>query len=118
MTHLSDHRLADYLMNFVQAQKEENPMSKNKDIELYHKITKLPYSQCRRRLKESHWELTVALLPEWIKSLNQFSESMKPLKESLVYLAEGITNSLTVINSWLADVLNPFSSIKDDSKRQ
>lgn len=96
-------------MNIVQAQKEENLMSKNKDIELYHKITKLPYSQCRRRLKESHWELTVALLPNWIKSMNQFSESMESLKESLEILADGITNSLTVINSWLADVLYPFS---------
>lgn len=84
-------------------------MSKNKDIELYHKITKLPYSQCRRILKESHWELTVALFPKWIKSMNQLNESMKSLKESLAYLAEGITNSLTVLNSWLADVLNPFS---------
>lgn len=48
--------------------------------------------------------------------MNQFSESMKPLKESLEYLADGIANSLTVFNSWLANVFNPFSSIKDNSK--
>ena len=84
-------------------------MSKNKDIELYHKITKLPYSQCRKILKESHWELTVALLPNWIKLLNQFCKSMEPLKESLEYLAEGTTNFLTVIDTFLTDVFNPFS---------
>lgn len=96
-------------MSFVQAQKEENLMSKNKDIELYHKITKLPYSQCRRILKEHHWDLMSALFPDFYKIMDTLREAMEQVIKSLEPLAEAVIQTFTAVNSWLADVLNPFS---------
>lgn len=41
-------------------------MSRNKDIEQIHRITNLPYSECRRILKDTNWKyedaLTLAML--------------------------------------------------------
>lgn len=36
-------------------------MSRNKTIEYYHKVSGLPYSVCRARLKANHWDLFDAM---------------------------------------------------------
>lgn len=36
-------------------------MSRNKTIETMHEMTGLPYSECRRKLKASHWDIYSAM---------------------------------------------------------
>lgn len=36
-------------------------MSRNKTIKAMHELTGLPYSECRRKLKASHWDIYSAM---------------------------------------------------------
>lgn len=57
-------------------------MSRNKTIEYYHKVSGLPYSVCRARLKACHWDLCEALgygdaLKAICKRANELADSLK-----------------------------------------
>ena len=51
-------------------------MSRNKDVKFVHKITGLPYSECRRRLKESDWDVWEATKIADASFLNDFAEAI------------------------------------------
>ena len=78
-------------------------MSHNKSIELYHKITKLPYSQCRKTLKENHWDLTRALLPDFYKIVDTLKEALQQVMKSLEPLAEAVIETFTVLRDALVE---------------
>ena len=87
--------------------REKKNMSHNKDIKTYHKITNLQYSECRKILKENNWDLGLALLPHWVKALNN-TGLLEPIRESFKTLADVMSNFLTVLDEWLTEILNPF----------
>ncbi|MBQ1293789.1 MAG: hypothetical protein IIY21_07100 [Clostridiales bacterium] len=78
-------------------------MSHNKSIEIYHKITKLPYSQCRRILKEHHWDLTRALLPDFYKIVDALMEALEQVMKSLEPFAEAVIETFTVLRNSILD---------------
>ncbi|MBQ1296779.1 MAG: hypothetical protein IIY21_22230 [Clostridiales bacterium] len=78
-------------------------MSHNKSIEIYHKITKLPYSQCRRILKEHHWELTRALLPDFYKIVDALREALEQVMKNLEPFAEAVIETFTVLRDSILD---------------
>ena len=87
-------------------------MSKNKSIEIYHKITKLPYSQCRRILKENHWDLTRALLPDFYKIVDALREALEQVMKSLEPFAEAVIQSFTAIADAAYAALEPPKEIE------
>lgn len=91
-------------------------MSHNKSIEIYHKITKLPYSQCRRILKENHWDLTRALLPDFYKIMNHLQDAMEQVMKSLEPFAEAVIQSFTAVANAIGDALESQNMTVDDSK--
>lgn len=77
-------------------------MSRNKDIKLLHQMTGLPYAECRKKMKEHHWDVNAALssvpnfdiltnaflklgkvIQETLKRLDPFKEILKALEEDL-----------------------------------
>ena len=58
-------------------------MSRNKDIELYHKISGLSYKECRANLKANHWDLVKVLLPELSVDLEVLNNTMKAVGKIL-----------------------------------
>jgi hypothetical protein len=81
-------------------------MSKNKSIEIYHKITKLPYSQCRRILKANHWDLTRALLPNFYKIVDTLREALQQVMKSLEPFAEAVIETFNVISDTVLNALD------------
>lgn len=101
----NSHNLCNH-SRFMLDRKEEI-MSRNKDIKLLHEITGCSYKECRRRMKANHWDLGLALLPHWVKAFNNLG-LLEPIRESFKTLADGISNSLTVLDEWLTEISNPF----------
>lgn len=93
-------------------------MSRNKDIKLLHRMTGLPYKECRRMMKEHHWQLWDALpinriikeLPEMVanimehmaEALAQVGQAVKELKNNL----EGTKIDQIVIDESLPEQLD------------
>lgn len=87
-------------------------ISHNKTIEIYHKITKLPYSQCRRILKTNCWDLTRALLPDFYKIMNHLQDAMEQVIKSLEPLAEAVIQTFTAVKEFLLDALETQDDIQ------
>lgn len=51
-------------------------MSRNKDVKVVHEITGLPYSECRRRLKESDWNVWEAAKIVDASLLSDFADAI------------------------------------------
>ena len=58
-------------------------MSRNKDIELLHQWTGQPYSWCRKRMKECHWDLYTAT---GIGMLSQIADTITTLLENTLHV--------------------------------
>ena len=57
-------------------------MSRNKDIQFYHKVSGLSYKECRANLKAVHWDLGAIFFPKLhglTESMMSFLDSFKPL---------------------------------------
>lgn len=89
-------------------------MSHNKDIETYHKITNLPYSKCRKILKENNWNLGYALSPEYTKLLNIIRDTMQPVIDSLLPIAEAIVETMKPIVEMALKMSEMEDNTKDD----
>lgn len=79
-------------------------MSRNKDIKFLHWATQKPYKECRRIMKDSHWNLPDAfglISIDEIKSMNDsLRESFKSLEETTKRVCESIralTNSFSEV---------------------
>ena len=70
-------------------------MSRNKDIEVYHKISGLSYKECRANLKANHWDLVKVLLPE-------LSVDLEVLNNTIVDL-EVLNNTMKAVVQILGD---------------
>lgn len=63
-------------------------MSRNKTIKVMHEMTGLPYSVCRKKLKENHWDLYYAmgfdrLYKECEKLVEHVGNLLRPAIETL-----------------------------------
>lgn len=87
-------------------------MSHNKDIETYHKITNLPYSVCRKTLKENRWDLTRALFPNYAKALDALCEVFKPT----IKLLENFADALSIVIKTVAECADEILNINDDTQ--
>ena len=82
--------------------------SHNKIIKCMHEMTGLPYSVCRKKLKENHWDLYYAtgfnlLNKECEKLVENMSNLLSPVIEALCDAAVKIAN----------DFAECFSSVKE-----
>lgn len=85
----------------------KNPLSHNKLIKCMHKTTGLPYSVCRKKLKDSHWDLITAMglneiLYNGKRIIDDFAEILVPaintLADACLELAERVVRSISEIN--------------------
>lgn len=77
-------------------------MSRNKDIRLLHVLTGDPYSECRRKMKRNHWNLTYAICEgtPYAALLDAIKATTDALKKEFVTLGEVVnTFSETFRNS-------------------
>lgn len=86
-------------------------MSRNKDIKWLHQLTELLYSECRKKMKEHHWDVGAALedmlesdllnlrgtgnavvdsLLDFAEALRETIATLDPLKEIAVAVEEGL----------------------------
>ena len=75
-------------------------MSRNKDIEFLHQFSGLSYKECRKKMKENHWNLIYAMaggdvfkfLDETTKAakemLENFSKAFQPAVEAILKIAK------------------------------
>ena len=75
-------------------------MSRNKDIEFLHQFSGLSYKECRKKMKENHWNLIYAMaggdlfkfLDEATKAakemLESFSKALQPAVEAVLKIAK------------------------------
>lgn len=75
-------------------------MSRNKDIEFLHQFSGLSYKECRKKMKENHWNLIYAMaggdvfkfLDEMAKAtkemIESFSKALQPAVETIVKIAK------------------------------
>ena len=78
----------------------KNPLSHNKTIKFMHETTGLPYSVCRKKLKENQWDLFYALgYGEALKIINDFVDGLikglKPAIDALTNAVETMTKSVS-----------------------
>lgn len=88
-------------------------MSKNKTIQEFHQITGLPYSECRRRLREAHWNIGKALLPEFNINFDAFAEAANKFAEAAKKVAESFCKAINSI-----DWENVFREAEEMRRRQ
>lgn len=69
-------------------------MSRNKDIQYMHEMTGLPYSVCRKKLKENHWDLFEAMgYGDALALLSKTLESLTPtIQDALDTISVAVTN--------------------------
>lgn len=79
--------------------------SHNKIIKCMHEMTGLPYSVCRKKLKENHWDLYYAT------GFNQLNKGYKEMIENLGNLLRPILEALYDAVVKLAN--NYVSSVKE-----
>lgn len=71
-------------------------LSHNKKIKIMHEMTGLPYSVCRKMLKEKHWNLYRAMGFDKIgEILDNTVIALKPLINSICDAAQKIVEGLT-----------------------
>lgn len=75
-------------------------MSRNKDIEFLHQFSGLSYKECRKKMKENHWNLIYAMtggdvfkfLDETTKAtkemIENFSKALQPAVETVLKIAK------------------------------
>lgn len=86
-------------------------MSRNKDIEVLHIISKEPYSVCRRKMKEAHWDLTRAVIGN--DFFDKFDSVHKAIVKAVLDLNEGLKTAFEAV----AKSLGPLIEAYNDSKR-
>lgn len=66
-------------------------MSRNKTIKAMHEMTGLPYSICRKKLKENHWNLSYAMgFDQLGKFIDEFN---KELCNRVIPVIEAVANA-------------------------
>lgn len=85
-------------------------MSRNKDIELLHLVSKEPYSVCRRRMKKAHQNLTVALLGT--DFFERIDEMKRIVNEAVNNLAEGLKPCIEHIKSACQTIIDAYLESK------
>ena len=85
-------------------------MSRNKDIEILHLISKEPYSVCRRRMKEAHWNLTDALLGK--DFFNKVNEMYRSVTEAFKNLAEGLAPAIEHMKESIKTIMDAYIESK------
>ena len=85
-------------------------MSRNKDIELLHIISKEPYSVCRRKMKEAHWNLTDALLGK--DFFNIVNEMYRTVTEICKNLAEGLAPAIKHMKESVQSIMDAYIESK------
>ena len=71
-------------------------MSRNKTIKAMHEMTGLPYSVCRKKLKENHWDLYRAIgLDKLGEVLDNAVIAIKPVINSICDATQKIVEGLT-----------------------
>ena len=83
-------------------------MSRNKDIKLLHDFTGAPYSVCRRKMKECHWDLYKAIGFDSVLDKLRDNVGFKTYCENAAKLLNDLADSMSKI---IDDVVNAFSSI-------
>lgn len=86
-------------------------MSKNKLTEEFHQITGLPYSECRRRLREAHWDIGKALLPDLNIKFDALAEAVIKAAEAAKKVAESLCKAINSID-W-EEVLRAMAATKE-----
>ena len=78
-------------------------MSRNEIIKCVHEVSGLPYSECRKILKQNDWDMVKVLGLDG-GFMEQLAEALKPVYEALLNLVEVIISSV----DWkaLADAIN------------
>ncbi len=83
-------------------------MGRNKDIKLLHQFTGAPYSECRRKMKENHWELYKAMGLETVldklKSNSAFDKCCKSASEALEAFSKDISKLIDGVVDFIASV--------------
>ena len=85
-------------------------MSRNKDIEVLHLVSKEPYSVCRRRMKEAHWDLTVALLET--DFFERIDEMKRIVNETVNNLVEGLKPCLERMKETCKTIVDAYLESK------
>lgn len=85
-------------------------MGRNKDIKLLHDFTGAPYSECRRKMKENHWELYKAMGLETVLDklkLNiAFDKCCKSASEALIIsAAEAFSKDISKLIDCVMDAI-------------
>ena len=86
-------------------------MSRNKDIEILHLISKEPYSVCRRKMKEAHWDLSRAILG------NGFFDGVAQMSHTISKIFEETAKTIKPIIEQLTESLKPIVKAYNESKR-
>ena len=86
-------------------------MSRNKDIEVLHIISKEPYSVCRRKMKEAHWDLTRAIIGN--NYFDKFGSIHKAIVEAFNNLSENLKETLNAVY----ESTTPIIKAVNESKR-
>lgn len=85
-------------------------MSRNKDIEVLHIISKEPYSVCRRKMKEAHWDLTRAVIGNGF--FDKFDSVHKAIVKAVLDLNEGLKTAFEAVAKSLGPLIEAFNDSK------
>ena len=85
-------------------------MSRNKDIEVLHIISKEPYSVCRRKMKEAHWDLTRAVIGNGF--FDNFDQVHKKIVKAVLDLNEGLKIAFEAVAKSLGPLIEAFNGSK------
>lgn len=85
-------------------------MSRNKDIEVLHIISKEPYSVCRRKMKEAHWDLTRAVIGNGF--FDNFDQVHKAIAKAVLDLNEGLKIAFEAVAKSLGPLIEAFNDSK------
>lgn len=93
-------------------------MSRNKMIKFVHETTGLSYGECRRRLKESNWDVWKATGIEETSLLDDFAEAIGNTVNLIVDAMESLVTSILNID-WreVADACNKMTKEMEDEDR-
>lgn len=88
-------------------------MSRNKDIEFYHKVSGLSYKECRANLKAAHWDLGAVFFPKLLVLAESCKAIVQILAESLDAVSDvckNLSNALreAVMNAYETDSDHPL----------
>ena len=72
-------------------------MSRNKDIKFMHEVTGRSYKECRKKLKDNHWDLFKAM---------GYEEALKYISDALPRICEDIAGALKYMAEAAAKLAN------------